>query len=62
MFFTGRNNLRAIMPPRVVSRRIGHRRLAPRRSQMRRVLLAFAMTVGMVTAALAADVTGKWVQ
>lgn len=27
---------------------------------MRRVLLAFAMTVGMVTAALAVDVTGKW--
>ena len=28
---------------------------------MRRALLAFAMTVGMVTAAMAVDVTGKWV-
>jgi hypothetical protein len=28
---------------------------------MRRVLLAFVMTVGMATVALAADVTGKWV-
>ena len=28
---------------------------------MRRALLAFVMTVGMATAALAADVTGKWV-
>ncbi len=28
---------------------------------MRRALLAFVMTVGMATVALAADVTGKWV-
>ena len=28
---------------------------------MRRALLALVMTVGMATAALAADVTGKWV-
>ena len=28
---------------------------------MRRALLAIAMTVGMVTVALAGDVTGKWV-
>jgi hypothetical protein len=28
---------------------------------MRRALIAFVMTVGMATAALAADVTGKWV-
>ncbi len=28
---------------------------------MRRALLAFVMTLGMVTVALAADVTGKWV-